>query len=143
MTHTTHTAPVLAAAALILLAACSSNPPSTTATPSPHPKSPTPSASGSAPPIAAAPGPTNAGSFDAVHAAQVLGPSVGLVISTGVSGARGGAAEGSGFVFSSQGGTSYMLTNNHVVQGARRVQVVMPDGRHYSVEVQGTDQIED
>ncbi len=36
-----------------------------------------------------------------------------------------------------------MLTNNHVVQGARRVQVVMPDGRHFVADVQGTDQLED
>jgi S1-C subfamily serine protease len=133
------------AAALVLLAACTSQAASNaTTSPSPHRGSPSPSAVGSPPAIAAAPGPTNAGSFDATHAAQVLGPSVGLVISTGVSGARSnGAAEGSGFVFSSQGGTSYMLTNNHVVQGARRVQIVMPDGRHYTVEVQGTDSIED
>ena len=131
--------------AVLLLTACSSqagnSPTPTPRTGSPRP---TPSASGTAPAIAAAPGPTNAGSFDATHAAQVLGPSVGLVIATGVSGARSnGAAEGSGFVFSSQSGTSYLLTNNHVVQGARRVQVVMPDGRHYTVDVQGTDSIED
>jgi S1-C subfamily serine protease len=128
---------------LLLLAACS-NSAATVASPSPRGGSPTSSASGSPPAIAAAPGPTNAGSFDAAHAAQVLSPSVGLVIATGVSGARGnGAAEGSGFVFSAQSGTSYLLTNNHVVQGARRVQVVMPDGRHYTVDVQGTDSIED
>jgi S1-C subfamily serine protease len=134
------------AAALLLLAACSSQASNNGPSPSPRSASPSPrpSASGTAPAIAAAPGPSNAGSFDATHAAQVLGPSVGLVISTGVSGARSnGAAEGSGFVFSAQGGTSYMLTNNHVVQGARRVQVVMPDGRHYTVDVQGTDSIED
>jgi len=142
MNHTKRILPATAAA-LLLAAGCSSQA-ATGPTPSPRPSAPSPSASGPAPAIAAAPGPTNAGSFDATHAAQVLGPSVGLVISTGVSGARSnGAAEGSGFVFSSQGGTSYMLTNNHVVQGARRVQVVMPDGRHYTVDVQGTDSIED
>ena len=131
------------AGAVLLLAGCSSSA-STAATPTPRAGSPTPSASGSPGAIAAAPGPTNAGSFDAAHAAQVLSPSVGLVIATGVSGARSnGAAEGSGFVFSAQGSTSYILTNNHVVQGARRVQVVMPDGRHYTVDVQGTDSIED
>src|SRR5205807_3212095 len=133
------------ALAALLLAACSSQ---AANSPSPTPRggspTPRPSPSGTAPAIAAAPGPTNAGSFDATHAAQVLVPSVDLVIATGVSGARGnGAAEGSGFVFSAQGGTSYLLTNNHVVQGARRVQVVMPDGRHYTVDVQGTDSIED
>jgi S1-C subfamily serine protease len=88
-----------------------------------------------------APGPTNVGSFDAVHAAQVLGPAVGLIIAAGAG--RGGPSEGSGFVFSVQGGTSYLLTNNHVVQGARQVQVLMPDGRHFVADVQGTDQLED
>jgi S1-C subfamily serine protease len=141
MNHTMRTA--LASGALLLLAGCTSTAAAPTPTPSQRPGTPSPTATG-APAIAAAPGPTNAGSFDAAHAAQVLGPSVGLVIATGVSGARSnGAAEGSGFVFSAQGGTSYLLTNNHVVQGARRVQVVMPDGRHYTVEVQGTDSIED
>src|SRR5437764_6536075 len=57
----------------------------------------------------AAPGPTGQGSFDAVHAAQVLGPSVGLIIVS----SRAGTAEGSGFVISAQGGTSYLATNNH------------------------------
>ena len=90
----------------------------------------------------AAPGPTATGSFDAVHAAQVLSPAVGLVISTDP-GARAGTGEGSGFVFASQGGTSYLMTNNHVVGGARRVQVLMPDGRHYLAGIQGTDPIED
>jgi S1-C subfamily serine protease len=36
-----------------------------------------------------------------------------------------------------------MLTNNHVVAGAAKVQVVMPDGRHYSAAIQGTDPLED
>jgi S1-C subfamily serine protease len=66
------------------------------------------------------------------------------VIATGVISTRGsGTAEGSAFVFSVQSGTSYLLTNNHVVDGARRVQVVMPDGSHFTADVQGTDPIED
>jgi S1-C subfamily serine protease len=127
----------------LLLAACSTQTPTNSGQTS-RSASASPSASASAPSIAAAPGPTNAGSFDAPHAAQVLGPAVGLVIATGVAGARGsGSAEGSTFVFRAQGGTSYLLTNNHVVEGARRVQVLMPDGRHFTVEVAGTDAIED
>jgi len=134
--------PVGALAALVL-AACSSQPAGTSGRPQ-STASASPSAGAPAPTAAAVPGPTNVGSFDAPHAAQVLGPSVALVIATGVSGGRGsGNAEGSAFVFSSQGGTSYLLTNNHVVQGARRVQVLMPDGRHYTADVQGTDAIED
>jgi serine protease Do len=135
--------PVVLAA--LVLAACS-NQPAAAPTSSGRPQS---AASASptvgAPATAAAPGPTSVGGgFDAAHAAQVLGPAVGLVIAAGVSGSRGSSnAEGSAFVFGAQGGASYLLTNNHVVQGARRVQVLMPDGRHFTVDVLGTDAIED
>jgi S1-C subfamily serine protease len=89
-----------------------------------------------------APGPTNVGSFDPVHAASVLGPSVGLIIASAASG-RSGNAEGSGFVFAAQGGVSLLMTNDHVVAGARQVQVVMPDGRHFVANLQGADPLED
>ncbi|HYW27345.1 MAG TPA: trypsin-like peptidase domain-containing protein [Terriglobales bacterium] len=132
--------------ATLVLAACSSQ----AASPSPSPGrpqaagSPSASAAPPAPATAAAVGPTSVAGFDAAHAAQVLGPAVGLVISTGVTGSRGTTnEEGSAFVISAQGGTSYLLTNNHVVEGARRVQVLMPDGRHYTVDVHGADPIED
>ena len=127
--------------AALALASCSTAP-TTTGQPQ-SATSPSPTAHPVAPPTAAAQGPTSVGSFDAAHAAQVLDPAVGLVIATGASGTRGSGDEGSAFVFSAQGGTSYLLTNNHVVAGARRVQLLMPDGRHYTVDVQGTDSIED
>ena len=85
---------------------------------------------------------TSGSTFDATRAAQVLGPSVGLIIATG-NGSRGGTSEGSGFAFSAQSGTSYLLTNNHVISGASRVQIVMPDGRHFVASVQGADQLND
>ena len=77
--------------------------------------------------------------FDPEQVASVLGPAVGLVL---VSTARGGAT-GSGFAVANQGGTTYMATNNHVVEGATRVQVLMPDGRHFVATVQGTDTVRD
>jgi S1-C subfamily serine protease len=132
-----------AALVVVLMAACSQSTPSTGGRPD-RATSPAPSGSAAAPAISAAPGPTSEGSFDASHAAQVLNPSVGLIIATGVSGGRGsGTAEGSGFVFRAQGGTSYLLTNNHVVEGARHLQVLMPDGRHFTADVVGTDPLED
>jgi S1-C subfamily serine protease len=128
--------------AALALASCSNQP---TAAPTTRPQSATSaSPTAGAPPTAAAAGPTSTGAFDAAHAAQVLAPAVGLVIASGVTGSRGTSNdEGSAFVFSAQRGASYLLTNNHVVQGARRVQVLMPDGRHFTVDVQGTDAIED
>jgi S1-C subfamily serine protease len=91
------------------------------------------------PPASKLPPPTTTGAFDAVHAAGVLQPAVGMVIVN----VQRGAATGSGFVIAVQGGTSYMVTNNHVVESGGRVQVLMPDGRHFVAEVQGTDPIED
>lgn len=88
---------------------------------------------------AVAPGPISQGSFDSVHAAQVLSPSVALIIVN----TNAGTGEGSGFVVQSQQGTSYLVTNNHVVQGATKVQVVMPDGRHFTATIQGSDPLED
>jgi S1-C subfamily serine protease len=77
--------------------------------------------------------------FDAVHAAQVLSPTVALVIVSSSS----GTSQASGFVIQSQGGSSYLATNNHVVQGSNKVQVLMPDGRHYTATIRGADQVED
>lgn len=127
------------AAVLILATACTTSPAGTARSPaavSPSAGSATPEASN--PPPAS----TTGAGFDATHAAQVLGPSVGLIIASGA-GSRGGNAEGSGFAFGSQAGTSYVLTNNHVIAGASRVQVVMPDGRHFVADVQGADQAND
>ncbi|MBV8567035.1 MAG: trypsin-like peptidase domain-containing protein, partial [Methylobacteriaceae bacterium] len=47
---------------------------------------------------------------------------------------RGGS--GSGVVVSPDG---LVLTNSHVVQGARGVEVTVPDGRHFSARVLGDD----
>jgi S1-C subfamily serine protease len=138
------TMPGVVAALLLAVAAACSSQPASPAGQAQATASASPSAAAAAPPTAAAAGPTSVGGFDAAHAAQVLGPAVGLVVATGVTGSRGTTNdEGSAFVFSAQGGTSYLLTNNHVIEGARRVQVLMPDGRHFTVDVQAADPIED
>ena len=55
-------------------------------------------------------------------------------------GGRGGEALGSGFIISQDG---YILTNNHVVEGAERVTVKLTDGREFHAQVIGTDKTSD
>lgn len=51
--------------------------------------------------------------------------------------------QGSGFVFAVEDGilrdTTYLLTNNHVVENADRIIVRFPDGREFDAEVTGRD----
>ncbi|MBM6403244.1 trypsin-like peptidase domain-containing protein [Phycicoccus sp. CSK15P-2] len=47
-----------------------------------------------------------------------------------------GEAAGSGVVIDRDG---HVVTNNHVVAGAQKLQVTLADGRTYAAEVQGTD----
>ena len=47
---------------------------------------------------------------------------------------------GSGFIINSDG---VILTNDHVIQGAERIMVTLPDGRDFEAELIGTDQLTD
>lgn len=51
--------------------------------------------------------------------------------------------QGSGFVFSNKKGllsdTSYILTNNHVVKGADKIQITLQDGRELDAKITGVD----
>ncbi|MBJ7610064.1 MAG: trypsin-like peptidase domain-containing protein [Candidatus Dormibacteraeota bacterium] len=76
---------------------------------------------------------------DAAAVAAKLSPSVGTIVVA----SSGGSALGSGFVISNSGGTSYLLTNNHVVSGATSVEVVMPSDRTYTGTVVGADKFDD
>ncbi|HEX7119020.1 MAG TPA: trypsin-like peptidase domain-containing protein [Longimicrobiales bacterium] len=55
-------------------------------------------------------------------------------------GAREVAGLGSGFIIREDG---LILTNEHVVRGADRVVVTLPDGRQFDAEVVGTDEMSD
>ncbi len=48
--------------------------------------------------------------------------------------------QGSGFIFTDDG---YILTNNHVVAGASKVTVTLPDKREFEAKVIGADEITD
>lgn len=47
--------------------------------------------------------------------------------------------QGSGFVFARRDGKAYVLTNNHVVRDAERINVRFQDGREFDATVTGTD----
>ena len=68
--------------------------------------------------------------------AEAALPSVALVQ---VQGAQG-EGSGSAVVYSDDG---YLITNNHVVEGATQVSVTLPDARNVPAEVVGTDLLSD
>ncbi len=47
-----------------------------------------------------------------------------------------GASVGSGIIMSSDG---YIITNNHVIEGANKIQVVLDDGKTYAARLIGSD----
>lgn len=53
------------------------------------------------------------------------------------------ASSGTGFVYKVDGKTAYLLTNNHVVEGAEKVKIKFTDGNTYDVTVVGKDEYSD
>ena len=71
-----------------------------------------------------------------VHVVEQVGPTV---ISIGVRANRGpfgGEGAGSGVLFAPDG---FILTNNHVVEGAETISVSLTDGQSFSADVVGSD----
>jgi len=117
----------------VLLAACSA------ATRQPEARSPARSSAAPGEAITISPQPKppipEGSSFDPQRVAEVLGPAVATVIVN----RAGGTGEGTGFVAAHGNNVSYLITNNHVVAGATRVQILLLDGRHFTAAIQGAD----
>src|SRR5699024_1251355 len=91
--------------------------------------SPTPSPAVSSQPASA---PAVAGTPDWANIADEVRPAVVAIQVTGAN----GAGAGSGVVIDADG---RILTNNHVIAGAEKLQIMMVDGRLYQAEVVGAD----
>ncbi|MDD4705853.1 MAG: trypsin-like peptidase domain-containing protein [Bacilli bacterium] len=53
------------------------------------------------------------------------------------------ASSGTGFVYKEVGNNAYILTNSHVVNGAKKVKVQFTDGNTYDVKIAGNDEYSD
>lgn len=53
------------------------------------------------------------------------------------------ASEGSGVIYKKSGKEAYIVTNNHVVSGAKKLQILMSDGTKVSAKLVGTDEMTD
>jgi S1-C subfamily serine protease len=85
--------------------------------------------------------PVKAPTSNAEGVAKQLVPAVGTVIAR--QGGSTSASLGSGFVISNSGGTSYLVTNNHVVTGSNDLHVVMPNGNAFTATLVGSDKLDD
>ncbi|MEO8898381.1 MAG: trypsin-like peptidase domain-containing protein [Candidatus Dormibacter sp.] len=83
--------------------------------------------------------PVNAGTVATVAVAKQLAPAVGTIIATQSS----TTDLGSGFVIGHDAAVSYLVTNNHVVNGAVGLHVVMPDGQEFTAALVGKDSLDD
>ncbi|MBA1393387.1 trypsin-like serine protease, partial [Lactobacillus sp. XV13L] len=53
------------------------------------------------------------------------------------------SSEGSGVIYSKQNGNAYIVTNNHVVAGSEKLEVILSDGTKVAAKKVGTDSITD
>ncbi|WP_196716805.1 S1C family serine protease [Actinomyces trachealis] len=95
----------------------------------------------SAPAVSALPRPTQGGTtqpVDTTKAAdwQAVSAAVGNSVVAITVSLNDGTSQGSGVIYDA---TGHIITNNHVVQGAKKIQVTLADGRIYEARLTGTD----
>src|SRR5690606_36162513 len=81
-----------------------------------------------------------------VKAVNTVKPTVVSIISAGME-SEGSQMQmigiGSGVIFQKEGSKAYVVTNNHVVQNASQVEIVLASGEHKRAEIKGRDMITD
>ncbi|SPT53242.1 Periplasmic serine endoprotease DegP precursor [Actinomyces bovis] len=92
--------------------------------------------------VSAGPSPVQAGTTKTVNATNGVPDWQGVaatvsntVVAITVAG-NNGTSQGSGVIYDSAG---HIITNNHVVQGAKQIQATLADGRIYEAKLTGTD----
>jgi serine protease Do len=81
-----------------------------------------------------------------VRAVDLVKPAVVSIIAIGKDTGNGQPQTlgiGSGVIFQKSGGKAYIVTNNHVVQSAAQVEVILADGEHRRAQIKGKDLITD
>jgi len=78
-------------------------------------------------------------SFDFVAAVEIVAPSV-VVINADLTGFGGVTSSGTGWIIDSNG---IIVTNNHVVAGAKTIEVTLNDGRSFKVQAVRANQGKD
>ncbi|AKM17705.1 Serine protease Do-like HtrA [[Flavobacterium] thermophilum] len=53
------------------------------------------------------------------------------------------AGTGSGVIFKKEGNAAYIVTNNHVIEGANKVEVALPNGKKVKADIVGADALTD
>jgi len=91
------------------------------------------------------PTPVNASGMPAIFVASKLDPAVVGILNQGTGTDLFGrrvprSGSGSGFIITSNG---YIVTNNHVVEGANQITVTLSDGRKFTAQPVGTDRATD
>lgn len=96
----------------------------------------------SRPTVSASPSPQQSGTTRTVNSTaqapdwQAVSAAVGNTVVAIAAALNDGTSQGSGVIYDAAG---HIITNNHVVQGAKQIQVTLADGRIYDAKLTGTD----
>lgn len=87
--------------------------------------------------------PANASLETAIQQASEAVVGINNIQNTDIFSESQAAGTGSGVIYKKEDGKAYVVTNNHVVEGAASVEVVMPDETTLDAKVLGTDPLTD